>query len=224
MIDLNITTQGVDKLALFAAKLRGDLPFAQSVAINATAFEVRKQLNQDTTQHLDNPVPFTKRAFLVEKGNKRDLTARVGLSDRHSYLIPQIIGGRRGYKSYEGLIKGLADGAISRPAQLVPEEGILNRYGNPRRSIFQDLEGKIDTGKGGIFIGKPLGKSKRNKVREFGVWQRPKNKKGQLVPLFYVTNTKAQYQPELPMERTAATTISEAFPRQMRQALLKVLS
>jgi hypothetical protein len=63
------------------------LPFAISQALNKTAFDMRDAMNGATRQYFKNPVPFTQRAFLVNKSNKRDLTAKV-YAERPPCSIP----------------------------------------------------------------------------------------------------------------------------------------
>ncbi|MEN9860516.1 MAG: hypothetical protein RLZZ515_998, partial [Cyanobacteriota bacterium] len=58
--------------------IRGQMPFAVSQALNRTGFDVRKALSEGTTRSFTDPTAFTKRAFVVERGNKADPTVLVG--------------------------------------------------------------------------------------------------------------------------------------------------
>jgi hypothetical protein len=69
------------------------LPFAISQALNKTAFDMRNAMNGATRQYFKNPVPFTQRAFLVNKSNKRDLTAEVYAERRRARYLRTLISG-----------------------------------------------------------------------------------------------------------------------------------
>ena len=43
------------------------IPFATANAINATLFQLRKEMGKQTKKKLDNPTPFTQKGFMVRR-------------------------------------------------------------------------------------------------------------------------------------------------------------
>ena len=78
------------------------IPFATANAINATLFQLRKEMGKQTKKKLDNPTPFTQRGFMVEKASKLKLFGLLYLKDEVAdYLKYQIDGGvRSGSKKF----------------------------------------------------------------------------------------------------------------------------
>jgi len=91
----------IDKLARKIPKeLRSQVPFATSMALNNTAFEVRKEEMKQVDKKLHNPTRFTKNGFLYKKSSKKNLVASVlinnrGNQDRTKYMKFQVEGGTR---------------------------------------------------------------------------------------------------------------------------------
>jgi hypothetical protein len=107
-ITLNIKSE-LPKAIRWTDTMTKQLPFAISQALNKTAFDMRDAMNGATRQYFKNPVPFTQRAFLVNKSNKRDLTAKVYAERRRArYLRTLISGGVRGQKPVERVVQSLA--------------------------------------------------------------------------------------------------------------------
>ncbi len=61
----------VSKADAFTKAVKKQLPFATSLALNDTGFDVRQGLNQGTLGAFHKPVKFTQKAFLVKKSKKR---------------------------------------------------------------------------------------------------------------------------------------------------------
>jgi hypothetical protein len=92
-ITLNIKSE-LPKAIRWTDTMTKQLPFAISQALNKTAFDMRDAMNGATRQYFKNPVPFTQRAFLVNKSNKRDLTAEVYAERRRARYLRTLISGR----------------------------------------------------------------------------------------------------------------------------------
>lgn len=83
-------------LKQLSGKLERQVPFAMSKALNDTAFDVQRHLSSETETYLENPTPFTKRAFGVRKASKRNPRAQIFIRDAQAeYLKYQIEGGVR---------------------------------------------------------------------------------------------------------------------------------
>jgi len=216
MADLQIDIQSeLPKALLWLGTMRGQMPFAISQALNKTGFDVRTALSAGTTKHFDDPVPFTRRAFVVEKGNKADPTVLVGVMPNRPYFLPQIRGGRRFPKGFEGYLRGLSGGRVS--GKLVPTGLAVDGRGNPKKSLFGRISKGLSTTKpGGFFIGKPKGGG-----RPPGVYRRSR---GKLQPYFIETKSEPRYQPRFPMEKIGQSTMNRVVGGYLRSSLERALA
>ena len=72
------------------------IPFATSVAINDTLFDLRKEMAKQMDKKLDRPTPFTKRGLFVNKAKKNLLVGVLLMKDIvANYMQYQIEGGTR---------------------------------------------------------------------------------------------------------------------------------
>ena len=72
------------------------IPFATSVAINNTLFDLKKEMAKQMDKKLDRPTPFTKRGFFINKAKKNLLVGVLLMKDIvANYLQYQIEGGTR---------------------------------------------------------------------------------------------------------------------------------
>jgi hypothetical protein len=96
-LSIRVDSKGIDKLLQWTTVLKGQLPFASSRAINDTAKQAVKDLNQSTTKYFDRPTAFTQRGYKVTSySRKTDLTAELNLHPvQGQYLTPSIAGGVR---------------------------------------------------------------------------------------------------------------------------------
>ena len=213
-VQLSIDDKGVDTMLTFVASIKGQLPFATSVALNNVAFNVRQTLGQETTRSFVNPTKFTQTAFKYTKSNKANLEAQVYADPTRRFFPTQIKGGERRPKPYEGYLRGLGGGAIPPGGRLVPTPRVLNAAGNPKKSIFSTIASKLSTtDQGGVFIGVPNGGGVA------GVYRRSR---GQLYPYFLHVK-RTQYRARFPMERVGMDTARKIFPTEMNKAMERAL-
>ena len=72
------------------------IPFATSVAINNTLFDLKKEMAKQMDKKLDRPTPFTKRGFFINKAKKNLLVGVLLMKDIvANYMQYQIEGGTR---------------------------------------------------------------------------------------------------------------------------------
>ena len=224
-VRLSIDDAGIDKAKLFVATIKNQLPHATSVALNNVAFNVRKDLGQQTTKSFVNPTKYTQSAFRYTRSTKANLEAQVFADPTRRYFPTQIEGGSRRGKPYEGFLRGLGNGAL-RSGRIVPSTSIINRTtGNLRRTVFGQIQsGLSTTDQGGYFIGKPKGGD-----RPVGVWQRKGRswrdgqQVGKLVPAFLQFGTP-RYSPRFPMERVGMATAKRLFPSELNKALERAIN
>lgn len=102
---------------------RDQIPFATASALNSTAFDVRKQIVEDTypNSFTVRNKRFASQMFRVDKANKRNLTARVYDRLGRDYMVNQ------------------AEGGIKRPRG--------NHIAIPSRQIKRTASGKVPKAK-----------------------------------------------------------------------------
>ena len=209
MINITIDDREINKARLWVAQINNQLPFATSVALNNTAFEVRKAMSAQTMQSFNGPTAFTKNAFRYNKSSKTSLVAQVYAEPNRRYFPTQIKGGSRLPKPYEGFLAGIGAGQLA--GRLVPTRHVLNKAGNPRKNVFGQIQQKLSTtDQGGFFIGTPRGGG-----RAPGVYRRSR---GQLFA-YFVEASQPSYEPRFPMERVGNQTVARVFPSQLNRAL-----
>lgn len=170
------------------------LPFAVSVALNATADDVAKNATKGLARRLDRPTRFTLRAFAVLRSTKNRLAARVFAKDRQAeYLAFQEQGGER---------------APSGRAIVVPVGIRRNQHGNIAKGGVKRALARPDT-----FSGAPAG-------RAGGIYQRTRT--GLRLLVSYAA--KAVYRPRLRFRADAEKTARARFPVQFERALLRALA
>ena len=173
-MNIKIDNRGIKEMRQFAPNLRRQIPFAQSVALNQTAFKVQATIAKSTTRFFDKPKRFTQKAFKVQRSTKKNLKALVGPQSNRDYLAVQILGGDRPLKDAEKLILGRRSvGAWSEWKQLTPVKAGRTKAGDIKRSSLAKIKSGLSTTNqgSGIFIGTPRGK-KNGRTRDHGVWVR----------------------------------------------------
>jgi len=200
------------------------VPFATSVALNNTAFEVRKAFNSGTKGAFQSPVKFTQSAFLVQKSNKRDLVAIVYAQDkkgkdRARYLRFGIHGGTRPQKGMDVFFeRGVPnDGTIPSGAYFMPT-GLVktNASGNVTQATLRRIsKGISGSARGGFFIGTPRGGN-----RPPGIYRRSRE---QLFPYFIATTDRPDYPGRFNIESIGAKVIERRFGINFQSAFNKAL-
>jgi hypothetical protein len=218
MITTTVSTKGLNTLQTFAAQAANQLPFATSLALNQTARDAQLALKAQTSIAFNQPTAFTRSAFRYSKSTKTSLVAEVFNSPDRPFIGTQTFGGRRRWKDYEGFIRGLAasSGQPLPPGKLLPTSLAQNAAGNPKRSLFAQIQSNLSTtDRGGFFIGTPRGGSTP------GVYRRSRLR---LFPYFIVADNEPTYQPRFPFERTANASIARTFPTHLSKAIDRALA
>ena len=216
VIRVSIDDAGIDKAKLFVATIKNQLPYATSVALNNVAFNVRKDLGQQTTKSFVNPTRYTQSAFRYTRSTKANLEAQVFADPTRRYFPTQIQGGDRRGKLYEGFLRGLGNGAIPSGGRLVPTSLVINAAGNPKKNIFATIANKLSTSdQGGVFIGTPKGSG-----RLPGVYRRSRGK----LFAYFVHVDSTRYEARFPMERVGMDTAKRLFPSELNKALDRALN
>lgn len=164
--------------ARWVSDLQRETKFAMAVALTRTAKRLVPLMEEEVRKVFDKPTPFSVRAFGFVPATKATLEARVFIKPVQArYLLPNIIGGRRGQKPFERKFQG--------GGYWAPGQGIrVNAAGNLTRAQIVQIANKLrGSGRyGEVFIGKPAG----HPNAPFGIWGRPKKGRrasGNLTPL-----------------------------------------
>tara|TARA_R100000458_G_scaffold31750_1_gene29135 strand:+ start:235 stop:906 length:672 start_codon:yes stop_codon:yes gene_type:complete len=204
----------------FTKNYRKQLPFASSVALNSTGFDIRQALNKGTLGAFDKPTTFTQKAFLTTKSKKTNLVVHVFAKDKEGsdaarYLRFGVQGGARPPKGFERYFSGL------------PNDGTIDRYFMPTRQTKRDGKGNITrptlkklstrVTNGTAFIGTP-----RNSTRPPGLYVREKNNK--LLAKFITTSTKPTYTGRFNIEAIANKVVQRRFNQHFDKAMSKAIA
>ena len=220
-VRLSLDATGIDKAQLWLAALHAQLPYAISLALNDTAFDVRSTVNEATTRFFNTPNRFTQTAFLVERSTKANLTATIYPEPRRErYLRFGIAGGSRPAKGFE--LKFLSQVASTRKipvgTELVPTRTIrTNKLGDISLATVRRISaGLQSTGNGSFFYGVPKGGD-----RPLGIYRRSK---GRLTAYFIALPGRAKYKPRYPMQDVGAAKAGEVFPTRLTAALERAMA
>ena len=203
----------------FTKNYRKQLPFASSVALNGTGFDIRQALNKGTLGAFDKPTTFTQKAFLTTKSKKTNLVVHVFAKDKEGsdaarYLRFGVQGGARPPKGFERYFSGLPnDGTTARyfmPTRQTKRDG----KGNITRATLKKLSTRVTDGT--AFIGTP-----RNSTRPPGLYVREKNNK--LSAKFITTSSKPTYTGRFNIETIAEKVIKRRFNEHFSKAMKKAI-
>ena len=207
--DLQLSATGLDELVTaIGDHARRAIP----PALTATARDVDDDLTAGLSIDLDNPTPFTQRAFDVWPASIARPAAKVVMLPIQSrYLHWEIEGGQRAVKGFELRIQGKTYKAYAVPGQDTP----LDAHGNVSRAYISRII--ADLGRPGsgarYFVGAP----QNNPGKPAGVWQRDGNK---LRPVF-VFESSTQYAPRYKWRDRAQASAEKWFPYRLAEALAK---
>ncbi len=108
-MDFQIRTQGLQKVSQLLAKMSGE-QFREAVAtaMTDTAFQVRREMQDEIARQFDRPTPYILRSVQVKRATKAALVAEIAPTyygkagtDPQSILKAQVDGGRRRLKRSE---------------------------------------------------------------------------------------------------------------------------
>ena len=123
----------LNKLSKWALATQAQVKKATVQTLTWSAYDGRDAVKAEMPRVFDRPTRFTLNSVYVHKATERTMTAEVWLKDNYGahqhYLMPQVFGGPRGLKRFEGLL--VRDGYMLRNQRAVPTSAVkLNAYGN----------------------------------------------------------------------------------------------
>jgi|TARA_Y100000114_G_C11747264_1_gene322292 hypothetical protein len=193
---MNITVQSnIKSLTKNLRRIhKKQIPFATSVAINRTAFNLRKEYMKQAEKKLDRPTPFTVKSFLVIKATKRKLTGIV--------YIKQIV---------QKYLKYAIQPQIKSTGKRIPipykPNARLNKFGN----IIGKKSGLIK--KQSQFIATIKGVN--------GVWERQRDRSVKLLISF---ERSVNYKRVIfPFFKIGRSYVKNVFPKKFKNELFKAI-
>lgn len=133
---------------------QGDIAVALVRALNDVAFDARVAWQEAMPQLFDRPVPLTLDAVIYKKASIQEPVAEVFIRDQATkgtppakYLLPQVLGGTRGGKRSENLLR--AAGILGGGEFWVPgQQARLDAHGNLPKgvvtAILSDVHAQFD--------------------------------------------------------------------------------
>ena len=205
----------------FLKNNKKQLPFASSVALNSTGFDIRQALNKGTQGAFDKPTKFTQKAFLTTKSKKTNLVVHVFAKDKEGgdaarYIRFGVQGGARPPKGFEKYFEGLPnDGTLGMNVYFMPTREIKrDSFGNISRANLKKISASVTSGTS--FIGTPKGGT-----RPAGIYER---KKGKLMAKFITTTSKPTYTGRFNIKAIASKVVQRRFDQHFNKAMSKAIS
>jgi len=150
-----VVTGDVSKITAHLSNLaQRQVPFATALALTRTAKFVESKIKEEMPRVFDRPTRYTLNSLYVRTATKNRLWAEVKIKDYAAksiapikWLAPQIYGGTRSRKGFEGLLVRagrMPAGYYAVPASSMPRDA----YGNVSRGqivkILADLQATRD--------------------------------------------------------------------------------
>ena len=140
-------SHNLNSMIALVGKYKKQVPFAVSQAVNAVAFELRREYGLATRIYFDRPTPGTEKGWRVVKSNKRQRPIRAmvhAAAHTAPYLKRQVVqSGPQG--------------------RAIPRRSGTNRYGNMPRGYINKRANRD-----GFFIGVP----RNSTSKPYGLYQR----------------------------------------------------
>lgn len=218
---MKITVHVEGNLRSWADNLQKQIRYAAAVTLTRTAQTVAKAEEAEVGVVFDSPTPFTRKAFMVGRATKENLTATVSIRPRQAaYLRAQIEGGRRSQKAFERKLAG----ETNANGYWVPGQGVnLNAHGNLSATAIQKIASRLK--KSGqyadVFVGVPRGHA----GAPLGIWARPKRgkDKGTIKPLL-VRIAAPGYRKRFEFYGVAQSTVGKTWQTEFDKALAQALA
>lgn len=167
------------------------LPYATSQAINATAFDVQRALREETATALQNPTPFTTKAWMVRKANKRFLMARVYTANNRGDYFPRLVYGGLDTPKKRSLVQPVDPKAKNKYGN-IPNKRVQRLLSNPKK----------------YFSGTPKGKSGRNYA---GVWEKEKGRLKMIIHYHEGAKSNPAYLPYSRLRNVTEQEVARVF-------------
>ena len=197
---------------------RKQLPFATSLALNDTGFDMRNAFNKGTLSVFKAPTSFTQKAFLTTKSKKTNLVVHVFAKDKEGsdaarYLRFGVQGGARPPKGFERYFSSLKnDGTLN--SYFLPSNIKKDGFGNVTRATLKKVSAAVQNNK--AFIGTP-----RNSSRPAGIYER---KGDNLITRFVSVNNRPTYRGRFNLQVIGDKVINRRLNQHFNKAMTKAIA
>ncbi len=218
---ISVDIRGIDSVKAHLAGLGGQVAYAASRALNATATKVVEVMPAEIERAIDRPVPFTKRgvAILGAGARKDRLAVTVGFRRAQAkYMAYQIEGGTRN-PGLAGLklpatinlneFGNIPKGIIGKMVAVARKERKLTKVQSRRVKVSRNVE---------LFYGDPTDQGGRKLPR--GIY---KAVPGRLIPLVVFPVQTARYRPIFDFPAKAAAIVARVWDKEFSAALADAL-
>ena len=210
--------QDLKRFDRFLNNNRKQLPFATSLALNSTGFDMRNAFNKGTLSVFKAPTRFTQKAFLTTKSKKTNLVVHVFAKDKAGsdaarYLRFGVKGGARPAKGYERFFSGLPnDGTVN--TYFIPSQIKVDGFGNVTRATLKKISAAVQNNK--AFIGTP-----RNSSRPPGIYERDGDK---LITRFVSVNNRPTYTGRFNLQVIGDKVINRRLNQHFNKAMSRAIA
>ena len=211
---IKIDATGLDEVKNWLSRRNQErqIPFALSLALNRTLFDLRQPSAQQIQRAFDRPTPLIAKATQVVKTTKTNLAGSIGFSRRRTMALwPQEVGGNRPQKKFERDL-GLPAGWFAVPTKNMP----LNQYGNPQAAMNGRILAAKQSKARGIYFINPGTRSRQSP----GIYQLVSKTK--IIKLYHYVN-KVAYRPIFHWEQTLEAQARQILPQRAKEAVLYAL-
>lgn len=209
-----LNVKGVREIAAnFNEYTANQAPFAMAKALTATVKSAQQAVTEHMGKTFDQPTNFTMRAIAFAPARKDELRAKVFVKAiQASYLVAEMQGGIRGFKSFEEKFGGRE---FAMPGRDVKR----NQSGNMSKAQIIKIAANVENKQGY----KPYfkAKSKTNPAVSIIYARATGNKKA--IPQLIFTNM-AMYQPRFKFQEVARQTVDATFTENFQKAWDSALS
>lgn len=229
-------------------KAAGQVPFAASVALNATTTKARADVQARMRQVFDRPTPWVINSLRVKRATKSTLVSELAFKDKssvensRSMVEPHIAGGQRQYKAMEGRL--FRAGLLPAGYNVVPGGAAkLDAYGNVSRGQISQLLNVLGTYReagynkadartrarlakgnakkgiaGFVYWVNPATGPQRRRHLQPGVYQRVQTGLGTSLKPILIFVKRAQYRPRLPFYSLVEAAANKHFEPEFNKA------
>ena len=191
-------------------KSKRQIPFAIKRGLDATAFDLQRNLKDTLPKYVHNPVAYTKAGIQVEKAKKDNLPAKVGFASR-------TFGRAIGSITQAKYMKRLIEGGIRMPKNKMipvpfPKNQKPNKAGNIPRGRINKMLGDKDK----FFSGEPRGAKKEGGA---GIWKRTGKGKKAKIKMMIAYEEQTEYQKSYPFKLIALNFVRKHFRKNLDNAI-----
>lgn len=225
------------------------VPFATMLALNETAFQIKREVEREMPKRLDRPTPWTLRSVRYTKAKKDRLFAEVWFDPwgnkraitAERWLGPHIFGAARGAKGFERRLRNA--GILGSDEFVVPgAEAPIDRYGNVPGSFIVKLLSRLQAAEqvSGYSANETASSRKRRKSRNTrqveyfvarpgshlapGIWSRTYFGFGTAVKPIFLFVKQPRYRKRFPFFEIGQRVRAVEFPRRFDAAMQRALA